>query len=196
MTSSTKSEIPSAGSFSDAGNALCSLDFSWFVLKTRSNAEFKVYSRLIKCDVVCYFPTHSSVRQWSDRKKKVQIPLISSVIFVFCTKKQLYSLTRLEGVTGILYFLGAPAKVRMSEIEMLKCIEREWNGKAIEHVGETIVKGDIVRVSRGPFKGLQGISVDSDGKHRLLISIESLGAVFTVSIPRSFVKKLTMNQAA
>ncbi len=168
----------------------------WYVLRTRPNAEFKVNSRLMESGVESYLPVYSSLRQWSDRKKKIQRPLVSSVVFVHCAKEELFGLTRLEGVSGILYFLGVPAMVRMSEIETLKCMEREWDKDSIEYIHETFGPGDIVRVMRGPFKGLYGNSVDMNGKHRLFITIDSIGTKFTVSVPKSFVRKVTNNHPA
>jgi transcription antitermination factor NusG len=73
---------------------------------------------------------------------------------------------------------------------------KELNGQHIEAVAEHYAPGDHVRVVRGPFKGLYGTSVECDGKHRILITIDSIGAAFTVSVPRSFVKKINEQQIA
>ena len=53
----------------------------WFVLCTKPRNELKVTERLTRIGVEVYTPTKIEVRQWSDRKKKVTIPLLPSMVF-------------------------------------------------------------------------------------------------------------------
>ena len=175
----------------DGGN--CS---NWYVLKTSSNAERKIVERLAALGFKIFFPIYETVRQWSDRKKKVSLPLIPSTLFVYCMESELNSIYAVPGVAGVLRYLGKPAVVRDWEIENLGIVLKELNGQHIETVEELYVPGDHVRVVRGPFKGLIGKSIECDGKHRIHITIDSIGAAFAVSVPRPFVKKINEQQVA
>jgi len=168
----------------------------WFVIKTKSNAEVKLLERLQALGMVVFMPTYSTMRIWSDRKKKVHVPLIPSTLFVQCMPHELSVLYPVPGVAGILRYLGKPAMVKDWEIENLRILINELNGQHIEVVNEHFVPGDQVRVVRGPFKGLFGTSIECDGKHRIHITIDSIGAAFAVSVPRSFVKKINEQQVA
>ena len=54
----------------------------WFALYTRPKNEKKVTEQLVKLGIEVYCPLVTQVKQWSDRKKKVATPLISSYVFV------------------------------------------------------------------------------------------------------------------
>ena len=168
----------------------------WYVIKTASNAEQKCHQRLIDLGFNTFLPLYETVRQWSDRKKKLTLPLIPSTLFISCTEAELNKFYAVPGVAGILRYLGKPAVVQDWEIENLRIVLKELNGQHIEALCEHYAPGDHVRVVRGPFKGLYGTSIECDGKHRILITIDSMGAAFTVSVPRSFVKKINEQQIA
>ena len=63
-------------------------DKKWLVVKTKANAEKKVAERLTLKDIEVYLPLYTTMKQWSDRKKKVQKPLISSTVFVHVEEKE------------------------------------------------------------------------------------------------------------
>ena len=46
------------------------LEKNWLAIYTNSRAEKKVEERLIKEGIEAYCPTYTTVKQWSDRKKK------------------------------------------------------------------------------------------------------------------------------
>ena len=54
---------------------------AWYVLYTKSRQEKKVAESLQAIGIEAFCPLVTVVKQWSDRKKKVQLPLINSYIF-------------------------------------------------------------------------------------------------------------------
>ena len=55
----------------------------WFVLYTKPHQELKVVQKLKEIGISSYCPTVKLIKQYSDRKKKVIKPLISSYVMVF-----------------------------------------------------------------------------------------------------------------
>ena len=55
---------------------------NWYVVYTKPKWEKKVAEQLINSGIECYCPLITQVRQWSDRKKKVEVPLFNSYVFV------------------------------------------------------------------------------------------------------------------
>ena len=53
---------------------------NWYAIYTMPRAEKKVYERLVDIGVTSYLPLVTTIRIWSDRKKKVTSPLISSYV--------------------------------------------------------------------------------------------------------------------
>ena len=54
----------------------------WRVLYTNPRAEMKVAERLEKIGVEAYCPARMEMRQRSDRKKKIWVPLLPSMVLV------------------------------------------------------------------------------------------------------------------
>jgi hypothetical protein len=52
------------------------------VRSVKPNGRKKVAEQLTKMGIECYCPLITQVRQWSDRKKKVVVPLFNSYVFV------------------------------------------------------------------------------------------------------------------
>lgn len=144
----------------------------WYVLYTKPRTEKKAAERLAKMGIEVYCPVIKTVRQWSDRKKKVEIPLFTSYIFVNLEDKERNRVFNADGVVRYLFWLGKPAVVRQEEIDTI----REWlNEKEIESVEVTdIQKGDTVKIETGMFKGEEA-KVTGVQKQYLHLVIESLG---------------------
>ena len=97
----------------------------WYVVKTNSRAEKRVVERISSIGLKAYLPLIESIKQWSDRKKKIQTPLIPSTLFVNCRSSELAKLYDIQGFHSILHFLKKPAIVRDYEIENLKILLKE-----------------------------------------------------------------------
>ncbi len=167
------------------------MEKNWHVIYTNPRAEKKVAERFEEAGLMCFLPLYKEVRQWSDRKKKVEVPLISSVVFLQAAEKELTQLYSIDGVRGVLKEHGKFAVVQPQEIENLKIIIREWQGEHVtSEVTDEFEEGDEVIVQKGPFKGLTGISVQIKGKHRLLVRIETLDLNYTVDLAKSAVEKI------
>ncbi len=97
----------------------------WFVLKTKPNSEKKVTAQLqaLQLDVCC--PVRTEIRQWSDRKKKVKVPLLPSMILVNCAEAERDLVFSIPQVRGYLFWLGKPAIVTAKEVEALQSFENE-----------------------------------------------------------------------
>ncbi|MGV8815930.1 MAG: UpxY family transcription antiterminator [Gelidibacter sp.] len=92
---------------------------AWYVLITKPKYELKVAERLIAYGFEVCCPTRVEVRQWSDRKKKVTVPLLPSMILVNITEKDRSLVFTVPGVLRYLFWLGKPAIVPSEEVELL-----------------------------------------------------------------------------
>jgi transcription antitermination factor NusG len=164
---------------------------NWFVVYTRSNAEKKLADELKKNGFTVFLPTYTTVRQWSDRKKKVVVPLIKGIVFIHTTQKDLNGVYDFHNAVGILKENAQPGVVRAEEIENLEIIANEWNGDLVETNQATqLKKGDQIKVERGPFAGLTGELVNINGKHRVVVRLRSLQVEFAVNVSQNAVRRL------
>ena len=60
----------------------------WYAIYTNPRAEKLVHLRLEETGVEAFLPLQKTYRQWSDRKKLVEKPLLSSYVFVKVMPKQ------------------------------------------------------------------------------------------------------------
>lgn len=121
---------------------------SWYVLYTKAKAEKKAAEVFEKMDIEHYCPTVTEVRQWSDRKKKIETPLFKSYIFVDLEEKQRNLVFDNPHIVSFLHWLGKPAIVRDEEIRVIK----EWlNNDNISNIAvEKYSPGDSDHHQRCP----------------------------------------------
>lgn len=160
----------------------------WMVIKTNPRAEKKVNERLETAGFTTFLPLETVMKVWSDRKKKIEQPLIASTLFVETTPKLINDVYGVSGVRSVLKFLGKPAVVQAYEIENLRILLNQSKNNKLEPV-QHYKKGELVKVVRGPFKGLTANVLESHANFRLVVEIESVSSGFEVDVPKSCVEK-------
>ena len=161
----------------------------WYVIKTMSRAEKKTAERLYSMGFTTYLPLQTTIKQWSDRKKKVEVPLIPGVLFVNCNELKLIGVYNVQGVHSILKLSGKFAIVRETEIHNLQLLLKDRIEIAEEDF-EEIAEGEFVEVVHGPLQGIIATSIEHQRNYKIIIQFESIGRQFTVHVPRSQVRKI------
>lgn len=160
----------------------------WFAIVTRSRAEKKVHEKLAVYWET-YLPLQQQWRQWSDRKKKVETPLIPSFVFVKTTEKELINILKVDGVVRVLCFLRKPAIVREDEIATLKLlIENSANTQVISSIN--LEEGEQVEIVKGPLAGLKATFISQQGKYKVIVNIETPATYFQVEVSANQLKKI------
>lgn len=143
----------------------------WFALYTESRQEKKVTKRLVQLGVEVYCPLIIQERQWSDRKKKVEVPLLSSYVFVKLEEHERELVFQVSGIVRYLYWLGKPAIVKDSEIEVMK----NWlQDKYVSFEVIGIQPGSDYEIPSGPFIGHKG-KVEKVDKNQIVLILKELG---------------------
>jgi transcription antitermination factor NusG len=88
----------------------------WFVLCTKPRNELKVLNRLFSIGVDAYTPSRIELRKWSDRKKKVMVPLLPSMVLVRLDEKKLHKVFEIPGVVRYLFEYGKRVEVSNKEV--------------------------------------------------------------------------------
>ena len=123
---------------------------NWYVLYTKPKWEKKVTEKLQQIGITAYCPVISKVQQWSDRKKKVEMPLFSSYVFVQVEERDRNAVFAVSGVIRYLFWLGKPAIVKDREIVAIQ----QWllEPDFFEVEVRTWQPGDRVVLEQGVFK--------------------------------------------
>ena len=92
----------------------------WFVIYTKPRTEIKVSQRLSVLGIENYTPTRIEFRQWSDRKKKILVPLLPSMVLVNIHEKEVNKIFVVAGVVRYLFEKGKRAEVSNKEVLAMK----------------------------------------------------------------------------
>ena len=161
-------------------------DLQWFVMYTTSRTEKKVEQRLKEKGIEVFLPMVEELRQWSDRKKKVQKALFSGYIFVKTTRANLWESLQDPGAVKFVNFSGQHATVRDKEIDAIRRIIE--TGVSVETGKDEIQKGEQVKILGGPLQGMEGECVNKGNKDYFVIRVPGINQVLMVNVPRKFLE--------
>ena len=147
------------------------MEKKWFVLYTRPQQELKVATQLSAMGITNYCPTITLVKRYSDRKKKVTKPLLSSYVMVQLEEKQRNKVFDCNGIVRYLFFLGKPAIVPANQINLM---QDHLNGVYNDFKVTTLSVGDSHKITEGPFSGVTGKVVETDNT-KVKLELASLG---------------------
>ena len=143
----------------------------WFVVYTSPQQELKVARELSAMGITNYCPTITLVKQYSDRKKKVTKPLLTSYVMVELEEKEREKVFACTGIVRYLFFLGKPAVIPASDVTLM---QNHLNGICNDSKVTTLSVGDSHTVTEGLFSGVSGRVVETNSK-KVKLELASLG---------------------
>jgi transcriptional antiterminator RfaH len=150
---------------------------NWYVVYTKPKWEKKVAESLNNIGIECYCPLITKIKQWSDRKKKVQLPLFNSYVFVQLSDSDRDKVFQVPGVIRYLFWLGKPAVVRDAEIQTIK------NSISDDNESEILVlpfkKGDRIKLDKGVFSNQEAIVQEVSNTYYIVV-LESMGCLLKI----------------
>jgi transcription antitermination factor NusG len=161
--------------------------FPWYAVQVRTKGENLVRTLLERKEYEIYLPTYKEVRKYSDRMKKVDVPLFPGYVFCRMDVTERLPVLKTPGVHSILGFDGEPSPVPDEE---MVAIQRVVGSGASVGPWPFLKVGDRVRVERGAFTGVEGILISERGCDRLILSVEMLQRSVAVEIDRSWIRPL------
>lgn len=162
----------------------------WYVFYTKSRQEKKVNDLLVKNGYEVFLPMQKVMRQWSDRKKKVEVPLFNSYIFVREFDYKIADILKTPGIAWNIRYNGKPAILRQEEFEL---IERFiTTGYFLEATGEveSFKVGDRAKIIDGPLAGLTGTLTGQDKNQRFNFLLEGIQQVIQVQVPGALLARV------
>lgn len=161
----------------------------WYAIYTRSRAEKKVQLELELQGIENYLPMQRKLRTWSDRKKWVDVPLISGYVFVYIDRREYEMVLKTPNVVTYVRSEGKAAIIPEREIDTIKLLLREKE-ISVEISNQLFKKGDLIEVISGPLIGMRGKLVTLKGKKRVAIEIVQLNLSLVVEVPLSEITKI------
>ena len=159
----------------------------WYALHTHARHEKTVERRLQEQGMETFLPLVREVHVWSDRKKRVEVPLFHCYVFVRCRlsaedRTRVYQVDSVHGFVGA---RGAGTPIPNGQIEAIRTVlaqEKPWRAHPFLKAGQR------VRVRGGALDGVEGIFISENGDHSLIISVEAIQRSMAVRINGYYVE--------
>lgn len=166
-----------------------SISKKWLVFYTQSRQEKKVRDLLLRNGFEVFLPLQKVMRQWSDRKKKVETPLFNSYIFVFESEDKIVNILQTPGIAWNIRYNGKPAELRPEE---LNTIQRFLESGLLLEAGpiEKFYPGDTVQIVDGPLKGMVGQFLKTNDETKFVVALDSIGQSLLATIDSVLLKSI------
>jgi len=151
----------------------------WFAAYTCSNHEKRVAAELDTRSIERFLPLYRSVRRWKDRRVKLDLPLFPGYVFVRVALRERLRVLEIPSVVRLVGFGGLPVALPDDEMELMRS-GLSLGANAEPHPFLTV--GRRVRITAGPFAGLEGVLKLKKSGFRAVISVQMIQRSIMVSV--------------
>ena len=156
---------------------------SWYAIYVKSRHEKCVYNDLQDKYIESSLPMKTVYSNWSDRKKKVDIPLFRGYIFVkIDIQNEKLDVLQIDGVVKFVSFGGKTITIPE---EQMYWLDRLISKSDIEYE-DKFPMGANVEVEYGPFKGLRGRVKNTHSETRLVVWFDTIMQGVSVDIDQMY----------
>ena len=146
----------------------------WFVIYTKPRTEIKVSQRLSVLGIENYTPTRMEIRQWSDRKKKIAVALLPSMVLVNLNEKEVNKVFEVAGVVRYLFENQKRAEVSNEEVLAMKYyLENTYHSNKEEL--------EICKIVKVPLLEEEATVLSVKGKN-CLAQLKKIGAIVSFQL--------------
>lgn len=153
----------------------------WYALHTRARHEKVVERRLREQGMETFLPMAQEIHRWSDRKKKVEVPLFSCYVFVHCALNATAKMSVYQ-VDSVLGFVGTRGVGQPIPEEQINGIRTVLSQSSPWRLHPFLKVGQRVRIRGGALDGVEGAFVSENGDHSLIISVDAIQRSMAVRI--------------
>src|SRR5437667_1572065 len=159
----------------------------WYAAYTCANHEKQVAAELLGRGVEHFLPLYGSVRRWKDRRVKLDLPLFPGYVFVRLALVERLRVVQIPSVDRLVGFNGLPTALPDTEMEIIRS-GLSQSLRAEPHPFLTI--GRRVRMTGGPFAGLEGVLTRKKGNLRVVVSLKLIQRSVVVDVDAADVEAL------
>ena len=153
---------------------------SWYAIYVRSKHEKSVHSELQKKSIESSLPLTIVTRQWSDRRKKVEVPLFRGYVFVkIDIKNEKLPVLTTNGVVKFVTFNNVTVPIPEDQMYWL---QQMIASDLLLSQEQDFPIGTEIDVMFGPLKGLRGRVKQKNSETRLVVWFDAIMQGVSVEI--------------
>ena len=154
---------------------------NWYALHTRARHERVVDQRLRAQGMTTFLPVTTEVHRWSDRRKRIEVPLFSCYVFIrsALSPEDRVRVFREESVLGFVGVRGQGIPIPDQQVDAVRTLVAQdipWSFHPFLKAGQR------VRIRGGALDGVEGIFLSRSGDDRLIISVDVVQRSLAVRI--------------
>jgi transcription antitermination factor NusG len=157
-------------------------DRRWCAVQVKPRHEALVSASLRSRGYEEFLPVYRTARQWSDRRKEIQVPLFTGYVFCKIDLRIPWALVSTPGVIRIVGTRKEIAVISDSEIEAIRVVGN--SGKKTQPCAY-VAKGSNVRIASGALAGVEGTVVGYKNRQRLVLSVDLIQSSISVELDDS-----------
>jgi transcription antitermination factor NusG len=165
--------------FTDIAAVATAAQVRWYAVYTCANHEKRVADQFASRGVEHFLPQYETVRRWQDRKVRLELPLFPGYLFVHLAAQERLHVLQVPGVVRLVGFNGLAAPLPDAEIETLRS-GLSARMRAEPHPFLTV--GRRVRITGGPFAGLEGVLTRKRSGLRVVVSLDLIQLSVAVEV--------------
>ena len=155
----------------------------WYVLHVRPRCEKKMaeFCRIQRYEH--YLPLRQETKIYQRRKVTVDKPVFPGYVFVSFDPEGRLELLKTNNIVRI---LETPDEHRL--LHELEQIQKALTVDSTLGAVAALKKGRRVRITGGPFMGVEGLIQDLKGSAKVMLNVDMIGRAVAVEVDRDFVE--------
>lgn len=153
----------------------------WVVLHARPRCEKKLAQTCQQQGLLCYLPVLCKTHTYGSRVRTFEVPLFSGYLFGVADRQQRMFLEQNRMVANILLAVDQDCLVR----QLVQVDLALQSGEAID-VLPYLEEGSLVKISSGPFRGMEGLIERIKGKSRVILNVDMIGQAIAVEVDSTY----------
>ena len=159
----------------------------WYAVYVKPNMEKKTAAALAEKGMVVYCPLYKVMRQWSDRKKVLEVPAFKGYVFVQIHDAIRWQVLATVGVLNFVCHNGKPGRIPVKEMEAMRLFFEGLENECLQESDLQVC--DMARVYSGAMMGLEGEVIALENKYAVLL-VPALGLQMQVKVERRNVERV------
>jgi transcription antitermination factor NusG len=154
-------------------------DRRWCAVQVKPRHEASVSASLRSRGYEDFLPVYRSTRQWSDRRKEIEVPLFAGYVFCRLDLRISWPVVTTPGVIRIVGTRSEIAMIEEREIGAIRLLVNSGrNAQPCPYWGV----GDRVRIATGSLAGVEGVVVAYKNQQRLVLSVDLIQSSISVEV--------------
>ena len=163
----------------------------WYLVHTKPRLEKCALENLERQQYRCYLPMLSTEKLRKGKLELVDEPLFPRYLFIQLdtglSAPSWSPIRSTKGVNKLVSFGFEPAKVANELVDLLMTQEQTLR----ETPQALFSPGERVKVTQGPFAGIEGIYQMTDGERRVMVLIELMSKPVTLQLEPTQLRKVS-----